>query len=384
MSDEDDSTLHACPETSKFRADRVSAPRTEDGDYLFTEDFCHEMSGQSMCRSSCNYPFLFEWQCDMLQWVGADFGFVPLTKESHSTHGAHRLTEVDTLLGFLKSDDNIAVAWHSRLPNHDIPDPLLQAISNRRVVDHVYTGEQYLLTRCGDSLVAFDAQKYAELQSLRQSLDRYLHTPCEDLAVDIASGVLTIRTPWVWFALAAKAGDDYEEEERVSLSNRLEASHPFFEFKAPLNVDWQELHEPKDDNFQEIARLLLDRTPDIVDVIPIGKTRAGDRGRDFEVREQPKGVLETSVVTWLVQCKVSTRSIGPDAISGWTDRVREHGYDGYWLITNNDITSTLFDQFKDVSHNTGIRTRFWQRVDLHRKLNVYADILSDNSFFGAS
>jgi hypothetical protein len=205
--------------------------------------------------------------------------------------------------------------------------------------------------------------------------------PIENMGLDLETGALTIQASWIWLAIMGLRGTNFEEEERVILSEKLANSHPFFEYKAPIEIHWDFLCEPKDDNFQELCRLLLQKEPNMKSVISIGKTRAADRGRDLEVQEVSGGFVSSKTITWLVQCKFSTKSISPDIIKGWTDRVREHGYDGFWLMTNNDITPDLFDQFKGVEHNTGIKVRFWQRGDFHTKLNVYAELLKRGEFF---
>ena len=65
------------------------------------------------------------------------------------------------------------------------------------------------------------------------------------------------------------------------------------------------------------------------------------------------------------------------------ERVLEHHYDGFWLMTNNDLTPSLIDQFKGVESNPKFdtRIRFWQRSDFHIKLNVYSEILTQGSYF---
>ena len=125
----------------------------------------------------------------------------------------------------------------------------------------------------------------------------------------------------------------------------------------------------------------MERLPNVTKVVSIGKARAADRCRDFEVEEKTQGLVGSTTLKWLVQCKYSKRSVSPDIIKGWTDRVREHGYDGFWLMTNNDLTPDLFDQFRGVEINTDIKVRFWQRADLDRKLNVYSELLKNGQFF---
>lgn len=167
------------------------------------------------------------------------------------------------------------------------------------------------------------------------------------------------------------------------LSNKLETSQPFFKFKAPIHFNWDKLIGDKDRQFERICELLLQKEKNIIRIIPIGKTRAADRGRDFEVIEKADNMNEHNERKWLVQCKFSETSISPSKISGWTDRMIEHKYYGYWLMTNSDITPTLFDQFKDVEKNNeyNIKTKFWQRSDFYIKLNVHSELFIKGDIF---
>ena len=85
----------------------------------------------------------------------------------------------------------------------------------------------------------------------------------------------------------------------------------------------------------------------------------------------------------MVQCKFSEHSISPSIIAGWTDRIIEHSYDGFWLMTNNDVTPNLFDQFKDIERNNryAIKTKLWQRSDFEIKLSVHAELFMKGDIF---
>jgi hypothetical protein len=103
-----------------------------------------------------------------------------------------------------------------------------------------------------------------------------------------------IETEIADFGIAGLLGDSLEEEERVILSNKLEKSQPFFKFKSPIYFNWLKLLGDKDRQFERICELLLQKEKNIIRVIPIGKTRASDRGRDFEVIEKEEGLKQLS------------------------------------------------------------------------------------------
>lgn len=361
----DEQERYSCPESSRLsRLPYLQGLADENGVLKLTEDECHELTGK-ICRASCNYLFLFRWHRDLLSYVAQDFGFSEFSRQEHFEDQSYEI-KTTTTRGFLVSEDRSMAIWHFALPDSALLPGLVSIRDRREVVSHTFKGERYFLARLEDRMFAYNLERFAAIERLIENLDSTLHTPIESIGIDTESTVLTVKTPWFWVALMGLQGKGFEEEERARLSRRLAESQPFFEFKAPIQIEWNLLKEPKDTTFEEICRLLLLREPGVTRVIPIGKTRAADRGRDLEVHQTVDRLVESTSIKWLVQCKFSTRSVSPDTISGWTDRVREHGYDGYWLMTNNDITPDLFDQFRGIESNTDIKVKFWQqRLTLH-------------------
>jgi hypothetical protein len=378
---EEKTGTHSCPESGKLiRLPMFQNAGDKNGVIHFTEEDCHELAGK-VCTASCNYTFLIPWQLEMLEWLGNEFGYSELSKTTEELKGFHRTVQTVTSRGLMVSEDRTAVIWHSALPDEELPKALVEMRERRKPVSHIFKGEEYLLVRCGPPVMAFDLAKFNLLEQFMDSMDNYIHTPLEGIAIDPKTPGLIIKARWIWLGLVGLRGHGCDEEERVRLSSRLEASQPFFEFKAPIHIDWLSLQEPRDENFQELCRLLMEKLPEVTKVVSIGKARAADRGRDFQVEEETQGIIGSTTLRWLVQCKYSKRSVSPDTIKGWTDRVREHGYDGFWLITNNDLTPDLFDQLSGVESKTDIKVRFWQRADLHTKLNVYSELLRSGQFF---
>ncbi|MEO5777201.1 MAG: restriction endonuclease [Flavobacterium sp.] len=266
--------------------------------------------------------------------------------------------------------------------------PALKAyLHNRIPVKHLYEGEKYLLCSTEENIYSFSIEFYKTITKIINEIDFEIPLEKRDMFIGIDKKsnlrVFIIETEIADFAIAVLLRDNPEEEERVILSKKLEESQPFFEFKAPIHFNWDKLIGDKDRQFERICELLLQKEQNISKIIPIGKTRASDRGRDFDVIEKIENLGEITERKWLVQCKYSENSISPSAISGWTDRVIEHDYYGYWLMTNNDMTPNLFDQFKDVEKNEkyGIKIKFWQRSDFYIKLNVNSELFLKNDIF---
>lgn len=258
---------------------------------------------------------------------------------------------------------------------------------NQFDIANVYEGEKYLLCLANSKIYSFNIDYYNDINSVIDEIDYEFPLTERKMTIGIDTEnnfhILIISTNLAYFMVAGMLDDSQEEEERVILSNKLESSQPFFEFKAPIHFDWDKLLGDKDRQFERICELLLQKESNITSIIPIGKTRASDRGRDFEVTQKIGGLNSDNEIKWLVQCKFSINSISPSSISGWTDRMIEHKYDGFWLMTNNDITPNLFDQLKDVSKNEDykFKTKFWQRSDFHIKLNVHSELFMNNDIF---
>ena len=316
----------------------------------------------------------FEMECQLLKWAGEQLGFSECFTYEEQIDGVHRISKSVTTIGLLKSDDRTSAVWHSDLPNDALPTGIAKAYDDAVYADAIFNGDKFFLARVGTTITAFDLEKVGRLRRFQDSLDLHTDLPKIEMRVACDVRVLVMCSGWVRMAISGLHGENYDEEERAALSNRLASSQPFFEFKAPLSVDWSAIVAPADDTFQQLTELLLQKEESITEVISIGKSRASDRGRDLHVIEKLHGLFGDSETKWLF--KVAQSRDG-----GWTDRVREHDYDGYWLITNNDITPSLFDQFKDASRNTGIKTRIWQRADFHRKLNVYSELLHSAEYF---
>lgn len=377
MNPESEIKTYSCPESENFlRYGRQRFIPDDKGILHFTEEECLEFVGKA-CRASCKYPFLFPYQYDVMRYIGEQFGFNEFSRTTQKIDGVYKIDQIVTTQGLLTSENYVSAVWHVGLPDNVLPPELLGIKNRREIVSHTFKGEKYFLVRVNDKTRAFNLEIYNRLENFVQSLEFEMPATVENIGLDIETGALTIKTSWLWLAMMGLNGTSFDEEERVILSEKLANSHPFFEYKAPVTVDWEMFKEPKDDNFQELCRMLLEKDPSINQVTSIGKTRAADRGRDLEVYENPGGFTTSKAIKWLVQCKYSTNSISPETIKGWTDRVREHGYDGFWLMTNNDITPSLFDQLRGVEQNSGIRVKFWQRGDFHTKLNVYAELMGN-------
>jgi hypothetical protein len=317
--------------------------------------------------------------------ITEQFGFEEVSKVKDTSNDFESVQIKTITKGVFKGRDGYLGIICNFVERRNLKPEFQRFFDNQFPVDNLYEGEKYLLCLANSKIHSFNIVYFNEINSVIDEIDYEFPLTERTISVGIDKDfhILIISTEIAHFLVAGLLDDNQEEEERVILSNKLESSQPFFEFKAPIHFDWKKLLGDKDRQFERICELLLQKESNITSIIPIGKTRASDRGRDFEVIEKVGGLNSNTEIKWLVQCKFSENSISPSSISGWTDRIIEHKYDGFWLMTNNDITPNLFDQFKDVSNNEDyqIKTRFWQRSDFHIKLNVHSELFTKNDIF---
>lgn len=319
--------------------------------------------------------------------ITSQFGFEELSKTKDTSNDSESVQIITTTKGVFKSEDGYMGIVCNFVDTTNLKPEFQKTFENQFEVEKTYEGEKFLLCLSNSKIYSFNINFYNRLNSVMDEIDYEFHLTDIKMFIGINpdnnNHILIINTNLASFLIAGLLEDSQEEEERVILSNKLESSQPFFEFKAPIHFDWNKLLGDKDRQFERICELLLQKESKITSVIPIGKTRASDRGRDFEVIEKVGGLNSDNQKKWLVQCKFSENSISPSSIAGWTDRIIEHKYDGFWLMTNNDITPNLFDQFKDIANNADfeIETRFWQRSDFHIKLNVHSELFIKGDIF---
>lgn len=323
---------------------------------------------------------------ELMRSVVVEFDYFELSSSTISNNESEEIQVKTVTRGVFKQESSFLAIVCNFVNPENLKEGLRSIMNGQQEVKNVYRGEKYLLCLCDSKTYSFSISLYNELCELIDEVEDTIEIDFRKLYVSIdrsENHILVIRTNVASFLLAGLISGDQEEEERVILSNKLKSSQPFFAFKAPIEFDWENLLGDKDRQFERICELLLQNDSNIKTVIPIGKTRASDRGRDFEVIETLGGLSSSGERRWLVQCKFSINSISASSISGWTDRVIEHQYDGFWLMTNNDITPNLFDQFKDVENNEkyDIRTKFWQRSDFHIKLNVHSELFINGDIF---
>ena len=249
-------------------------------------------------------------------------------------------------------------------------------------IDSIYNGFGSILFKIKDSKEFFRIGKKLmdEIDEIINELSIYLESDILSLKIgflkekesETSNFLLYVETPWFWIIRTGIFKDGIEEEQ-MKLSKKVKESRNFFKVAEFFNIDWSLLKEEKEQKFQDLIFDLLSLNSSKVKIQPIGKSKASDRGRDFIYIEKIDTFEGEKQFKWLIQCKYSNKSISPSSISGWIDRFVEHRVNGYWLMTNNDITPSLYDQFKDVELNEKyhIKTEYWDRLQIEALLNTY-------------
>ncbi len=117
-------------------------------------------------------------------------------------------------------------------------------------------------------------------------------------------------------------------------------------------IDWTEI--PNGDIWELFARDFL---AELGFVIEIGPGRGADAGRDLVISEQLRGRLNTRKFTWLVSCKhyaISDKSVGPDQESNITDRLKQHGADGFMGFYSTVPSGGLIERLQRLAGSNDI------------------------------
>lgn len=372
---------YECPEYDQFLSD----DEVQHGHRVyFRRTDCIKNYIWGKCEGSCGQEFLDNSEYYLLQEFAPTHGFNEYTVEETKNNNGEITTLKKTIQGFYVNEHK-TIAIISDVANPGLlPKTISNLIQTSIEVTDIYEGYEYLLAKSGEKISTFNIQFYRNIVELIREIDLYVTSRVNKMSVSDSGTILIINTGQTKYLIAAIVDEETIEVERSLLTTKLDNARPFFEFKPVRKVDWDKLRADKGDNFEKLVETLLQLEPSISHVTPIGKTNAADRGRDFIVTEKTMDTFgKTIEKKWLVQCKYSDKSVSTKAIPDWVTRTVEHSVDGYWLMTNNDITPDLIDQLFDVPKNGNykIETRFWQRNTFDIKLATRPETFKSGLFF---
>lgn len=371
-----------CPEKEKFLD-------TEDfykgHGYWPSKSECIKNYSSEECNGSCRQDFLEAIPLYLFGLLSEGFGFFPYEQTTKEVKNGKITTITETIEGFYV-DENAHSGFLYRNSNKNLlPDKFRSNIELLTPVDKLYLGESYTLIKQNDKYFALNSNLLKNIKQVISEINseysffirEYLVAPNKPLF-----GILMNDNSL--FTIALMLGfSEYAEEERTKLAEKVNIAEPFFNFDPYKKIDWSLLKNPKGASFEALCEIILSKQKNIVEIQPIGKTNASDRGRDFIIIENLIDLSgNTAQFKWLVQCKYSIDSINHKIVPDWTNRVLEHNVDGYWLLTNNDISPSLYDQLNDVSKNNRLRidTRIWQRNKFDTLYNTNPELFTKDSF----
>lgn len=372
----------ACPEKENF-LDQEEVMKGYE--YHPDKDECIFNYKNGHCSGSCKQDFLEEITLHVIVEFVEEFGFKEYKTEETKQENGEIIRTTKVIKGVFTDEQRHTAVIHNCANTDLLPKTLTDKLENVDEITDLFEGSNYLLVKTAAHIYPFNIDLYRKIKGFISSIDNYYSISIDKHYVSKDGTLMfTLTDDGTKFAVSGIFGENsFAEEERLLLSQKVESAKPFFDFEPFEKVDWTKLKEKKGTSFENLCEVLLQKTNGIIEVQPIGKSNAADRGRDFIVIEKLIGLSGTKNFKWLVQCKYSEHSISPSTISGWTDRVVEHEVDGYWLMSNNDITPSLYDQLKDSERNKkfSVKTRIWSRNKFDIQYNLQKELFS-NEFFG--
>lgn len=371
-----------CPEKEEF-LDNKDLERGYG--YYPTKNECITNFSRGNCSGSCGQKFLEDTTLYLFDANAGKFGFKEFEKVKEDLVGGKKTTITETVVGFYSDEYRHSAFIHGNTNIELLPNGFKARLDTLKKIESIYEGENYLLIKVDGKEFAFNSNLHRNIKDTIASIDYEYSFRIKEYQITSDGTLLSIlMDDDSRFLISGLIGyNDYAEEERIVLLTKVDAAQPFFNFEPYKKVDWSKLKDAKGTHFESLTEMVLSKTPNLTDIQPIGKTNASDRGRDFIVKENMRGVDgKIREINWLVQCKFSENSISTKTLSGWTDRVFEHEVNGYWLITNNDLTPDLYDQLKDASSDSRLKleTRIWQRNKFDILFNTRPELFTKDNF----
>ena len=338
------------------------------------------------CEGSCGQEFLDDTILYLFEMVAKDIGFKPLEKTNEEIQGGKITSTKETIVGFYVDDNKHSGFIHWKANRKLLPENFQTNVENLIPIDSFFIGQTYTLIKQGEKSFALNSNLLMNIKQAISSINwEYSFYIKEYQASPDGNLFGLLMNDDSLFVISLLLGfDEYVEEERTILTEKVDYANPFFNFEPYKKVDWTKLKIQKGTHFEALCEIILSKQKNLVDIQPIGKTNAADRGRDFIVIENSRNLSgKNNQIKWLVQCKYSEDSINHKTVPDWTNRVLEHNVDGYWLITNNDISPSLYDQLKDVPKNNRVKieTRIWQRNKFDTLLNTNPELFTNDNFY---
>lgn len=147
-------------------------------------------------------------------------------------------------------------------------------------------------------------------------------------------------------------------------------------------IDFSEL-PPDGIKFEQLIRELLIRSGFEVHWTGVG----ADGGRDLIVIEKSSGRLAPFERKWLVSCKHNANagtSVGMTDVTDIKDACEAVNAQGFLLACSTQPSSAVVKRFEEINRNGNIITKYWDSVEIEKRLNTPATFPLISLFFPES
>ncbi len=222
-------------------------------------------SGQ--CRGSCEQEFLEEITLHIIIEHLDSLGFQEYKTESSEEIDGEIIKTTKAIKGFFYDENKAVGIIHSSTNLKLLPQNFVEKLSDLIEVTNLYEGENYLLAKTEDKTFGFSIRNYRKIKDVIQVVDYEYDLSIEKQLVSSDGIVLVlIGDDGTKFIVMGLLGEDFEKEERITLSKKVESSKPFFEFEPYTKVDWNLLKDIKGTTFESLCEVLLQNEKGIIDV----------------------------------------------------------------------------------------------------------------------
>lgn len=141
-----------------------------------------------------------------------------------------------------------------------------------------------------------------------------------------------------------------------------------------IKCDWSKID---DESFEQLCYdfLYYNCKYDNTTIRKMGRSRSRDGGRDIvvEKRKMPGGFGQKKII---FQCKLvkGSKSLSSSKVVGISDVIDQYGANGYGIMTNVHIDSTLYDKVDGIGKNRNIEVDCKSVFEIERFLSAYPDI----------
>lgn len=234
--------------------------------------------------------------------------------------------------------------------------------------------ERVCYLKSNDLKHCFNIDDLDEMSTLLSSLS---NADVQKFAID--SHVYMVSGDW----LAVKKGDfgfeRFLDERKLFLSTM--KNKIAYLYDDP-DLVWDERGSPE--RFEELCLELLSREPHVTRARKVSPTNQPDRGRDIVaelVKYKPKdelvyeGEQVLQISKYLVQCKLTSKTLGIPKGMGPFEALYLGDYSGYLLITNSTLSSDHTALLEKLRSDPKFEADWWTKVEIEERLKSNMDLM---------